>query len=177
MFDSRTGGKVWAFTGIPEMALRKLLTGGVLALSLSGCATALGGGLGGLIGHQRDRSTNRTDGIVGAAVAVRFTVPRDIVVAVKGGSETVPVSQATTILGRVVSSKGDTLALELTEITAKRGRERYPSQHSVSVVRDSSTSVQLLDKHPGRTTGIVLGMVVGFVGDVFLLLYALSGDS
>lgn len=158
------------------MTLRKLLMGGVLALSLSGCVTALGGGFGGWIGHQSDRSTNRTDATVGTAVAVRFAVPRDISVTTAGANETVRVSQVTTIFGRVVSSNGDTLSLEPAEIIGQRGRERYGSQHSVSVVRDSSTRVQLLNRNPGRTTGIVLGMAVGFIADVFLLLYLSQGN-
>jgi hypothetical protein len=156
------------------MTLRKLLMGSILALSLSGCATALGGGLGGWIGHQSDRSPNRVNATIGAAVAVRFAVPRDITVAARGGNGTVPVAQVTTMFGRVLSSSGDTLSLELAEIIGKSGRERYTSQHSANVVRDSSTSVQLLDRHPGRTTGIVLGMAVGFIADVFLLLYSLG---
>ncbi len=176
MFDSLSRGKVCALPGNFEMTLGKLLMSGVFALSLSGCVTALGGGVGGWIGQRGDRATSRTDATVGAAVAVRFSVPRDITMAATGGNETVPVPQVTTVFGRVLSSSGDTLSLELAEIIGQRGRERYSGQQAVRVVRDSSTRVQLLNRNPGRTTGIVLGMAVGFIGDVFLLLYLSQGS-
>lgn len=103
---------------------------------------------------------------------VRFSAPRDIIVSARWADETVQVSQVTMMLGRVVSSSGDTLSLELADLTRLGRRERYARHHSVSVVRDLSSSVQILNRHPRRTTGIVLGMLVGFLGDVFLIAYA-----
>ncbi len=158
------------------MMRRKRLVWCVLALSLSGCVTAAGGGIGALIGRQSDREAGRGEPSVGTAVAVRFAAPRSVAVLSKGTGDTVRVVQARVVLGRIVSASGDALTVELAEISGPADREKFSGQQQATIALDSAADVQVLNRHPGRTAGLVVGMALGFIGDVFLFLYLAHGS-
>ena len=158
------------------MTLRRMLVGGVFALSLTGCVTAAGGGIGALIGRQSDRAAGRGEPSVGTAVAVRFAESRAVAVMTKGIGDTVRVVRASVVLGRIVSAPAGALTLELAEISGPADREKFSGEHQAIIALDSTVDVQVLNTHPGRTAGMIVGMAVGFIGDVFLFLYLAHGS-
>jgi hypothetical protein len=152
--------------------------------------TTAGAVLGAKIGDRLDRSSVGPAGKdagkdFGAAVVVTFTEPRDVdavVLRYDLSREGVPTDslflpRITRLVGRIQASRNDSLMILLSEANGDRGRVSFGRKHSTVLARDPKARVVVLDRHPSRTAGMLVGVLAGMLVVTGVVLSGFGGGT
>ena len=169
------------------LAVNKWCAALVCTLALSGCVplavgTAAGAALGAGLGAVKERNSIRGGGRdVGAAVDIRFSQPRDVYAVRRTDGRSAPkdsirVPGVTSVLGRIADQRNDSLEILLSGTSGARGRTSFGNKHVLTIARDTSVTMKILNRNPSRNTGLLFGAVAGwFVAGILALRAALGG--
>ena len=147
--------------------LLRPVAGGMAAVTVccSGCLGAV-------------RSAADTITPVGAAIAVTIRPPRELL-ELKCGDQLREYRRVVRITGRVGQAAGDTLGIVVTSLTIEGASQDVGVRRgcTASVVRDQSTSVDIMSRRPGRIeAGLGIG-ILGLVAATLVFAWAIAQGS
>jgi len=101
----------------------------------------------------------------GSAVGIAFEPARDLAAIGPVGPDTTWLRGATSVVGRVIAERGDTLLVAVSETRGSAGTLKFPPGKgpATSVVRQPGVAIQVLSRQPSRRDGAFVGTLTGLI--------------